>query len=115
MIARGGDRAHLAHAAMISLHALCCGLPVVALALAAASGAATGVSLFLAASQNLHAVLHQHEIWILALSATLVSLGGWFEWRAWRSGARRGISPLFAVSLGCFALNIAIIAVHRLG
>ena len=98
---------------MISLHTLCCGLPVLALGLVALSGATAGTSVLLAVSQTLHGALHDREYWILALSAVLVGAGAWFELRSWRSGARRRVSPLFALSLGCFVFNIILIAVHR--
>lgn len=112
-IAKVGQRAHVAHAAMISLHTLCCGLPILALTLVALSGAASGASIFLATSQKLHGILHQHEPWILAISASLVILGGFLEWRTIQSGHRRTLSPLFYVSCACFVLNIVILAVHR--
>lgn len=108
-----GDRAHLAHAAMISLHAFCCGMPALAMMLMALSGAASGGSIFVVTTQRLHAALHGQEIWILAASAVLVGIGGLFELAARRGGARRGFPWLFALSLGCFALNFAIIALHR--
>ena len=111
--AAAGEKAHLAHAAVIGLHTFCCGLPILALALAALSGAAAGTSLLVATSQRIHAALHAHEIWILVASASLVSLGAVFEVLALRSGKRRHFSPLFAVSVACFLFNLAIIAVHR--
>ena len=98
---------------MISMHALCCGLPIVAVTLAALSGAAAGTSLFVVTSRQVHAALHAHEIWILLASAILVSVGALFERAAIKSGHRRRISPLFALSLACFVFNVAIIAVHR--
>ncbi len=112
-IARAGDRAHVAHAAMISLHALCCGLPIVALMLAALSGASSGATAFLVVTRDIHGALHAHEIWILAGSALLVSLGGVMELAARRNGMKRGTPWLFALSLACFAFNLAIILVHR--
>lgn len=109
----GGQRAHVAHAAMISLHALCCGLPILALMLTALSGAAAGTTLLLTTSREVHAALHTHELWILAVSVVLVTVGGLFEVAAIRAGLRRWISPLFLLSLACFAFNVAILAVHR--
>lgn len=113
--AEAGRRAHLAHAAMVSLHSVCCGLPILALSLAALSGAATGWTLFAQTTVHLHAILHKHELWILALSATLVVIGGVFELRARAGQARRGFPWLYALSAACFALNLAIILLHRAG
>lgn len=110
---KAGERAHVAHAAMISLHTLCCGLPIIALALSAASGVASGTSLFVVSSQQVHGAIHAHEIWILAASLALVVIGGLYELAAQRSGARRGFSPLFAVSVACLVFNAVLIAAHR--
>jgi hypothetical protein len=102
-------RAHAAHAAVVSLHALCCGAPVALLLLSA--GAATGVlGSFVTRT---HAFLHGHELWLLAISATLILAGGYAEWRSRRAGAR-GFPALFALSILCLVANVAIIAVHRL-
>ncbi len=110
---KAGKKAHVAHAAMISMHALCCGMPILAVMLAALSGAAAGTSLLVVVSRQVHNALHAHEFWILGVSAALVSLGGLFEVLAVRSGLRKRFSPLFAVSCACFVFNLAIIAVHR--
>jgi hypothetical protein len=109
-----GRQAHLAHAAVLSLHTLCCGLPALAVMLTALTGAATsGAVAFSSFFGELHALIHGNELWILALSATLVSVGGVMEFLA-RYG-RRGLAfPwLYTMSLCCFAANVAIIAVHR--
>ena len=106
-------RAHAAHALMVGLHALCCGLPIVALMLTAASGAAAGAMAFFTFTSEVHGVLHAHETWILALSFTLVALGGVLEWRARRGGGTHGFPWMFAVSVFCLATNIAIVAIHR--
>ena len=111
--AQAGERAHIAHAAMISLHALCCGLPIAAVTLAAISGVTSGTSLLVMTSRQIHNALHAHEIWILAASASLVSVGAVLELVALRAKHRRWFSPLFGVSLACFAFNVAIIALHR--
>src|SRR5262249_14317820 len=92
---RAGKNAHIAHAAMISMHTLCCGMPILALALATLSGAAAGTSLLVVTSRQIHNALHAHEFAILGASATLVSLGALFEVMAMRTGHRRGFSPLF--------------------
>ena len=112
-VARAGAQAHLAHAAVIAMHTFCCGLPILALALAGLSGVSAGASLFVVSSQRLHGLLHAHEIWILALSGALVSGGAALEWSAIRAGVRRRPSPLFALSCACFVFNLAILAVHR--
>lgn len=108
-----GRRAHLAHAAVVSLHAFCCGLPALALLAAAASGAATSVVLLSDFVTPFHAFLHQHEIWLLALSALLVVLGGALEIRGRVRPHRLGFPWLFALSAACFVLNFAIIFSHR--
>jgi hypothetical protein len=110
--AQAGARAHVAHAAMLALHALCCGLPIVAVSLAALSSATSGATAFVASTGWLHGVLHSHEVWILAGSAVLVAIGALFEVAARRGGARH-FPWMFAVSLSCFVLNFAIIAAHR--
>jgi hypothetical protein len=112
--AAAGRRAHLAHAAVVSLHALCCGLPALALMLTAASGATTGVTLFAEYAGEAHAVLHAHELWILALSALLVTVGGVLELATRREHKHRRLPWLYFLSVGCFALNLAIILVHRI-
>jgi len=107
-----GRRAHLAHAAVMGLHALCCGMPALMLAAAAVSGAASGVVLFSDFIGKWHDFLHHHEMWILAVSAALVVLGGWLEAAA-RRQSRHGFPWLFAFSVFCFAANVTIILVHR--
>src|SRR5262249_36817161 len=86
---RAGAKAHLAHAAVIAMHTLCCGLPILALTLAGLSGVSAGASLFVVSTTRVHNLLHAHEIWILALSGTLVTGGAILEWLAMRSGARQ--------------------------
>jgi hypothetical protein len=111
---QAGRQAHLAHATMMGLHALCCGLPALALMAAAVSGATSGVALFAETTAKLHDFLHQHEIWILVLSAGLVGVGGWLEFVS-RRHHRHGFPWLFAFSVVCFVANVAIILVHRAG
>jgi cytochrome c biogenesis factor len=105
--------AHLAHAALISLHALCCGLPALALAAAAISGAAAGTALHSGSIRDFHAFMHVHEVWIMIASAVLVLIGGALEFSARRRGRRHGFSWLFAVSALCFLANVVIIVSHR--
>jgi hypothetical protein len=102
----------LAHAAVMGLHALCCGLPALALAAAAVSGATSGIALLSDSAGKLHEFLHQHELWILVISAALVVLGGWLEVSA-RRHHRHGFPWLFAFSVLCFTANVAIILIHR--
>lgn len=111
--ARAGKHAHLAHAAVVGLHALCCGLPALAMIAAAVSGATSGIALLAGAFAPIHAFLHAHEIWILGLSASLVVVGGGLEVWSRRERHSHGFPWLFALSVGCFLLNAAIIAVHR--
>ncbi len=108
-----GRKAHLAHAAVVGLHAICCGVPALALMLAALSGAAAGLSLFAQAASQLHALLHAHEIWILTASAALVAGGGVLEVAARRGQPARGFPWLFLMSVACFAFNVTIILLHR--
>lgn len=110
--ARHRRRAHLAHAAVVSLHALCCGLPAAALLAAAVSGATSGIALLAETFAPFHAFLHQHELWILALSAALVVFGGVLEANARRTH-NHGFPWLFAFSVFCFLANAAIIIAHR--
>jgi hypothetical protein len=105
----------LAHTAVISLHALCCGLPTLALMAAALSGATSGLAVFARGAERLHAFMHGYEAWILALSALLVAAGGVFELAARRRAQRRAFPWLFALSVVCFALNVVIILAHRAG
>jgi hypothetical protein len=90
------------------VHALCCGAPIVLL-LAGATAVAVGAGWVLGA----HAFLHSHELWLIALSALLVSYGGWAELRARKHGARH-FPALWAVSMLCLAANVTLVAVHRL-
>jgi hypothetical protein len=110
--ARRGRRAHLAHAAVMGLHAVCCGLPALAMLAAALSGAASGVALLSESVAEIHHFLHAHELWILVVSAALVVTGGLLEAQARRTH-NHGFPWLFAFSVLCFLANVAIIATHR--
>jgi hypothetical protein len=101
----------LTHAAVLALHTLCCGLPAAAMLLAALAG--TSLTLLPGFMGEFHAFLHGHEIWILALSAALVGVGGWFEFQARRTGHNHGFPWMFAFSAACFVANVLIIATHR--
>src|SRR6185295_16526163 len=107
-----GRRAHLAHAAVVSMHAICCGLPAAAMLAAALSGVASTGAFLPDSFVYFHSLLHQHELWILALSAVLVLAGGWMEVAA-RRNHRHGFPWLFALSVGCFFANALIILAHR--
>ena len=104
------NSAHLAHAAVLSLHSLCCGLPALAVTLAALG--VSGVS-FGGALAGFHALIHGNELWILALSAALVSVGALMEVSARRSHRTKGVPWLFVMSACCLLANVAIIAAHR--
>ena len=106
-------RAHLAHAAMVGMHSLCCGLPIAALMLSAVVGASTGLTALALKVAPLHRLLHAQEIWLVALSAALVSVGGYYEVRARKQGGHRGFPWLYALSCACFVFNLTIVAVHR--
>jgi hypothetical protein len=102
----------LAHAAVVSLHAICCGLPALAMLAAAVSGATSGIAVLAGYFQPIHNFLHGHEVWILAASAGLVLAGGWLEASA-RRRHNHGFPWLFAFSVLCFVVNVAIIVAHR--
>jgi len=99
---------------VLGLHALCCGAPVAAAFVASGAVGLTGFALVETATHDLHEVLHHHELWLLAISAVLVGVGGLAEWAARRRGQGRGFPAFFAVSVACFALNAALIVNHRL-
>jgi hypothetical protein len=107
-----GKRAHLAHAAVVGLHALCCGLPALAM-LSAAAGAAASAALIADFIGPFHAFLHQHELWVLAVSGLLVTVGAALEAWARRRPDGHGFPWLFAFSVFCFLANAAIVAAHR--
>lgn len=109
--AHGDDtrRTHWAHVAVVALHAICCGLPI----LASVAGLAASAAL-MGGVLRFHTFLHGREFWLLGLSAMLVTAGGLAEHRFMRTTGRAA-SPLFWVSLACFAFNAAIVFGHRLG
>ena len=109
-VAGNARRAHIAHAAVVGGHVLCCGGPIALTLLAAGLGASAGLNLVSGFVGGLHAMLHASEALVLAASAALVALGAWLEWRAHRG---RRVSPLFAVSLTCFVINAALIWAHQ--
>jgi hypothetical protein len=112
--ASAGQKAHLAHAAVVALHALCCGLPALAMLAAALSGATSGIALMSDFFEPFHELLHQHELWIMAVSAGLVVIGAALEVWARRRGAHNyGFPWLFSLSVFCFLANVAIIVAHR--
>ena len=110
---RGARRAHLAHAAVVSVHAVCCGLPALAMLAAALSGAASGGAVFSDSFVEFHHLLHAHELWIVALSAGLVMLGAWLEVSARRRHVGHSFPWLFAFSVICFLANVAVVLAHR--
>jgi hypothetical protein len=114
MLQRNTHGAHLAHAAVVSLHAVCCGAPMLALLATSIWGAASALAVFGAWIAPAHAALHGFELWTLAASSFLVVLGGALEWRASRDNPRRGLSWLFGVSVGCFVVNATLIGAHYL-
>lgn len=108
-------KAHVAHAAMVGMHAFCCGLPALAMAGAALTGIASGGALLPDLFGELHNLLHAHEVWIFALSTALVVSGAVLEARARRAGEALGFPWLFAFSVACFLANTTLIVVHRAG
>ena len=105
--------AHLAHAAVVGMHAICCGLPVFAMLAATVSGVASVGTLLPDSFAIFHHFLHGYEIWIVALSAALVSVGGWMEFAARRAGHAHGFPWLFVFSGACFLFNLTVILTHR--
>jgi hypothetical protein len=96
----------------MGLHAICCGLPAAVMLAAAVSGAASGIALLAGSVGEIHDFLHRHELWILGASAAFVVTGGWLELSARRQHSH-GFPWLFAFSVLCFFLNVAIIVAHR--
>ena len=101
---RAGRRAHVAHGAVVAVHALCCGLPALAMTAAVLSGAASGAAVLPENVNIFHNLLHEHELWIIAVSAVLVVAGG---------VGGSGFPWLFAFSAVCFFVNVGIIAFHQ--
>jgi hypothetical protein len=79
---------------------------------AAASGAVSAATLLPDSFELFHGWLHGYEVWILGLSAVLVTLGAALELRARRRHAH-GFPWLFAFSVLCFAINVGVILAHR--
>ncbi|MEQ1617270.1 MAG: hypothetical protein ABL883_02865 [Terricaulis sp.] len=112
-VTRAGRDAHLTHAALVGLHTLCCGLPIVVMGVVSAAGAASTLTL---ASRNLlqvHDFMHENEVWTVVASAILVVIGAVLEARARRKVSVAGFPWLFAVSVGCFLLNAGVVMFHR--
>jgi hypothetical protein len=101
-------RTHWVHALVVGVHVLCCGLP----AGMALLGVVVGALAWAAPITALHRFLHGYEPEIIALSFSLVAIGGLLEWR--RRAERKGFPTLYALSLACFVANAAIVAAHRL-
>ena len=105
---RARHRTHWAHVVVVALHAICCGLPI----LASVAGLAASAAL-MGGVLRFHTFLHGRELWLLGVSAVLVS-AGWIAERRFMRRTGRGASPLFWVSLACFAFNAAVVFGHRL-
>ncbi|MDX2237700.1 MAG: hypothetical protein NW203_09055 [Hyphomonadaceae bacterium] len=105
--------AHVLHALVVGLHALCCGAPAALLLISAGLGASTGLAATQGFVGDVHDVLHGHEGIILGASAALVLIGGAAEWRLRRVHGVRGFPFLFAASVACLVLNAGIIAAHN--
>lgn len=111
--AHGAHNAHWAHAVVVGLHAFCCGLPALAMLVAAISGAASASALLPESFIEFHAFMHAYELWILAGSALLVVVGGVLELAHRRMHKHLGFPWLYAMSIGCFLANAAIIFTHQ--
>lgn len=105
-------RAHIVHAAVVGVHALCCGVPMAAMLVAGLSGAVSAGMLLPDSFELFHQWMHGYELWILALSAGLVVLGAWLEIDARRRTAQ-GFPWLFAVSVACLCVNAGVILGHQ--
>jgi hypothetical protein len=106
--------AHITHAAVVGFHALCCGVPALAMLLTASWGAASGLTALSLWIQPIHDFLHGQEPIILAISGFLVLAGGALELHARRSNKVHGFAWFFAFSLCCFVANVAVIIAHRM-
>lgn len=106
-------RAHWAHAAVMGLHSVCCGLPALAMLAAALSGAASSAAFLPDSFVEFHRLMHAHELWILVVSASLVVAGGALEVAARRASHGHGFPWLFSFSALCFLANLVIIVAHR--
>jgi hypothetical protein len=114
MLQRNSPRhAHIAHAAVVGMHAICCGLPALAMLAAALSGTASVGTLLPDSFEQFHRLLHGYELWIVGVSAALVTLGAWLEVGARRTHQGHGFPWLFAFSVLCFLLNVGVILAHR--
>jgi|CXWL01.1.fsa_nt_gi hypothetical protein len=110
---RAGRKAHVAHAAVVALHAICCGMPALAMLAAGLSGVTSGTAILAGSMASVHDLLHAHEIWIMSLSAALVAIGGTLEVLARRGSAPKPFPWLFALSVACFVFNVTVILLHR--
>lgn len=110
---RAGRKAHLAHAAVVGLHAICCGMPALAMLAAGLSGITSGGAILGGSMASFHGLLHAHEVWILSLSAALVAVGGTLEVLARRGAPPKPFPWLFALSVACFVFNVTVIVLHR--
>ena len=108
-----GHHAHIAHAAVVGMHAICCGLPALAMLAAALSGATSVGALLPDSFEQFHRLLHGYELWIVGLSAALVAVGAWMEVSARRNHPGQGFPWLFAFSVLCFLINVGVILAHR--
>ncbi len=106
------QRAHLAHAAVVALHAVCCGLPLAAMLLVGMSGALSAGVLLPDSFGIFHQWLHGYEIWVVALSVVLVAFGAWLEVDARRGGHVQGFPWLFTFSTLCLVMNLGVVLAH---
>lgn len=113
MLQHNNQRTHVVHAVVVGLHALCCGVPVLALVLAALWGTTSAVAAVGVWFGPVHSALHSHELWIVAVSAVLVATGGLLEWTGRRGGGRAGFPWLFGLSVGAFVVNLLIVVSHQ--
>lgn len=107
------QHAHIAHAAVVGMHALCCGLPIAAMLAAGLTGAASASALLPDSFEVFHHLLHNYEPLIVLISAVLVAVGGWMEVSARRNGHAHGFPWLFALSVVCFLANVGVVLAHR--
>lgn len=107
---------HLAHAAMVSLHSLCCGLPILATLASSVLGA--GLLGLQRGATLAHEQIHRVELALVVLSAAFVLLGAALEWRAHQRRRQAGepgrVSLFFLASVGFLAFNAWFTTLHQL-
>ena len=125
-MSRWGRTGDVLHATALASHVACCGAPLALNLLALAFGAGL-VSTALPWMETFHSVLHGREGLLLAVSASLVTLGGLSQVLAWRAERRRdhgcghdACAPrkprrflVFGLVCALFLINVGLFAWHH--